>query len=171
MERKRTRKYQVGLTDGQVAEINRDLIDGKKPNTILTRGRLLLLLDGNHGNRYSHEQISDITGVCLATIANVSKLYAEEGFDVVMCYRRNGNSDNARRKLDGRGEARIIKMACGPVPEGHSRWTLRLLEDKARVELEVPVSKNTIARALKKTGFDLTTTRTGASRRKGMRTS
>lgn len=30
----------------------------------------------------------------------------------------------------------MIELACGPVPEGHSRWTIRLLEEESRVILE-----------------------------------
>jgi len=41
-----------------------------------------------------------------------------------------------------------------------------LLEDKAKIELEVPVSKDTIGRALKKTNYNLTKTTTGASPKK-----
>jgi transposase len=163
MARKRTRKYQVRLTEDQVTTIEKMLKDRKVSNTIIDRGRLLLLLDENHGERYSHVQVADIAGVCPATVTNVSKIYAEDGFAGVLAFKRHENSDNAKRKMNGRAEAKIIKIACGPVPEGHSRWTLRLLEDKARIELDVPVSRNTIARTLKKTGFDLTATRTGAS--------
>mgnify|MGYP000010655414 CR=1 FL=1 len=60
-------------------------------------------------------------------------------------------------------EARLIELACGPVPEGHSRWTIRLLEEEAKVILETPVSREAIRNALKKTNFDLTKTTTGAS--------
>ena len=83
----------------------------------------------------------------------------------------NLNSDNARRKVDGRVEARLIELACGPVPEGHSRWTIRLLEEEAKVILETPVSREAIRNALKKTNFDLTKTTTGASRQKKTRNS
>ena len=31
------------------------------------------------------------------------------------------------RKLDDRGEAHLIALACSPAPEGHDHWTLRLL--------------------------------------------
>ena len=40
------------------------------------------------------------------------------------------------RKLDGVGEARLVKLACSTPPEGRSRWTLRLLADEL-VSLEV----------------------------------
>jgi transposase len=150
MARKRTRKYQVRLTQAQVVTIERMLKERSVSNTIIDRGRLLLLLDENHGERYSHEQVADSAGVSLATVANVSKIFAEDGLEGVLTFKRHENSDNAKRKMDGRAEAKIIQIACGPVPEGHSRWTLRLLEEKAKIELNVPVSKNTIARTLKK---------------------
>ena len=63
--------------------------------------------------------------------------------------------------MDGRAEAQVLKIACGPAPEGRARWTLRLLEERCRVELEEPVSKDTIRRTLKKINFDLTKTATG----------
>lgn len=110
-----------------------------------------------------------INGVCPATVTNTVKLFANEGISGITNLKRNANSDNTRRKLDGRAEARIIEIACGPVPEGHARWTLRLLEEKARMELDVPVGKNAIGRALKKTGLDLTKTVTGASPKKKTR--
>jgi hypothetical protein len=49
-------------------------------------------------------------------------------------------------------EAKLITLACGPAPEGHAKWTLRLLEDKV-VELHIVerASDNTIGRTLKKT--------------------
>ena len=34
---------------------------------------------------------------------------------------------NRRRKLDDRGEAHLIALACSPPPAGHDHWTLRLL--------------------------------------------
>lgn len=73
--------------------------------------------------------------------------------------------------MDGRAEAHIIQMACGPVPEGHSRWTLQLLKEKGRIELDVPVGKETIRRVLKKMNLDLTKTPTGASLPKKMQNS
>ena len=169
MARKRTRKYQIRLTDEHVQIVNEMLKDRTTSCMMMKRGHLLLLLDENHGERFSHEQAADASGVCLATVTNIARIYAKSGFDGVMTYNRHENSDNAKRKMDGRMEARIIKIACGPVPEGHARWTLRLLEERARIELDVPVSKNTIGRALKKTGFDLTATPTGVSQTKGMR--
>ena len=77
--------------------------------------------------------------------------------------KRSVNSDQARRKVDGRTEARLIEIACGPAPEGHSRWTIRLLEEQMKVILDEPISREAIRRTLKKMNLDLTAVTTGAS--------
>ena len=57
-----------------------------------------------------------------------------------------------KRKLDGRAEATLIATACSDAPEGHARWTLRLLAGKL-VQLGVvdTISYETVRRTLKKT--------------------
>ncbi len=99
------------------------------------------------------------------------KLFTNEGIRGITHLKRNVNSDNARRKLDGRAETHIIEIACGPAPEGHARWTLLFLEKKAKIEFDIPDGKNAIGWALKKAGFDLTKTTTGASPKKKMQNS
>jgi hypothetical protein len=79
----------------------------------------------------NHEQSAKSNGVCIATVSNTIKYYVEKGLDSVTALERNVNSDYTKRKVDGRTAAKLIEIACGPAPEGHSRWTLRLLEDKA----------------------------------------
>ena len=86
----------------------------------------------------------------MATVTNTVTKYINGGIDAVTEFKRNINSDNARRKVDRRAEARLIELACGPVPEGHSRWTIRLLEEESRVILEPPVGREAIRNALKK---------------------
>ena len=51
----------------------------------------------------------------------------------------------------GKAEARLIALGCSEPPSGYSRWTLRLLADKA-VELEIvdSVSYETVRQTLKK---------------------
>ena len=58
-----------------------------------------------------------------------------------------------RRRLDGQQEARLVALTCSAPPEGHKRWTLRLLADQL-VELQVveSVSYETVRQALQQTG-------------------
>lgn len=86
----------------------------------------------------------------MATVTNTVTKYMDGGISAVTEFKRNINSDNARRKVDGRTEARLIELACGPVPEGYSRWTIRLLEEESKVILDTPVGREAIRNALKK---------------------
>jgi hypothetical protein len=60
-------------------------------------------------------------------------------------------------RYGGTDEARLIAPACGPVPEGYARRTLRLLRDK-RAALEHTGAKEvpheTIRQTLKKTNLN-----------------
>lgn len=80
----------------------------------------------------------------MSTVTNTVQKYVHGGIDEVTTFKRSVNSDNARRVLDGRAEACIIELACSPVPDGHSRWTIRLLEEKSRLVLDTPVSREAI---------------------------
>lgn len=153
----------IKLTDDDIKRLKK-ILKKKDTNQILSaRCRILISLDEEHAPAMTYDQCMASCNVSRATIAKTVKLFASGGIDEVLKINRNINSDNARRKVDGRTEAKIIKIACGPVPEGHSRWTIRLLEDQMKIELDEPISRETIRRTLKKTGLDLTAVTTGAS--------
>jgi hypothetical protein len=76
--------------------------------------------------------------------------FVNEGLDATIKLKRSINSDNAQRKVDGRVEAKLLEVACGPVPKGHSRWTLRLLEAQMKIILDESISREAIRRTLKK---------------------
>ncbi len=71
--------------------------------------------------------------------------------------------------FDGEKEAKLIALACSKPPEGRSRWTLRMLENKV-VELDIVerASDSTIGRVLKKLNSSHTSKRNGSSRLKQM---
>ncbi len=152
----RPKKYTISLTDDELKTLKSVMRKKQTTKTVRNRCQILIDLDEAHGKVLTHEQSAKTNCVCMATITNTAKLYFEKGMEGIISLNRNINSDNARRKLDGRAEARIIEIACSPAPEGHSRWTLRLLEEQAKIVLDTPVSKDTIGRALKKINSVLT---------------
>lgn len=164
----RPKKNHVQLSDSDVNNL-KGIIKKKETNqTTANRCRVLLALDENHPPAMSYRQCVDTYGVSRATIASIVKKFSEGGIDAALARKRSVNSDQARRKVDGRTEARLVELACGPAPEGHSRWTIRLLEEEMKVILDEPISRETIRRTLKKTGLDPTRRTTGASRKKPM---
>jgi len=167
----RPKTYHISLTDDDLKVLRAVIRKKETSKTIRSRCQIIIDLDEVHGKVLSHEQSAKSNGVCMATVTNTVKLYHDEGMEGLVVFKRSVNSDNARRKLDGRAEARLIEIACSPAPEGHSRWTLRLLEEQGKIILDTPVGKNAIGRALKKTNFDLTKTPTGASPKEEMQNS
>ena len=146
----RPKKYIVKLTDDDVKKLKAIIRKKDTSRTIRSRCQIILDMDELHGRCFSYEQCARANGVCITTVFNTLQRYISGGIDRVIKYDRNVDPDNARRKVDGRTEAHIIEIACSPAPEGHSRWTLRLLEERCRIGLETPVGKNAIGRALKK---------------------
>ena len=160
----RPKKNPIHLSDSNVKYL-KGIIKKKDTNqTTANRCRILLALDENHPPAMTYTQCVDAYAVSRATIATLVKSFSEGGIEAALARKRSINSDQARRKVDGRTEARIIEIACGPAPEGHSRWTIRLLEDEMKIVLDEPISREAIRRTLKKTKFDLTKTTTGVSR-------
>ena len=167
----RPKKYSIQLTENELKKLKSVIRKKETSKTIRSRCQIILDLDEAHGKVLTHEQSAKSNGVCMATVTNTVTKYMNGGINAITEFKRSINSDNARRKVDGRVEARLIELACGPVPKGHSRWTIRLLEEESKVILETPVGREAIRNALKKTNFDLTKTATGASPQKKTRNS
>lgn len=131
----RPKTYIIKLSEDERAELLKTIRNKKTSRTILKRCQILLELDEIHGTGLTHAQIAHSYAVCPATITNIVRSYVENGITNIVRYNISPNSSAARRKLDGRTEARIIQMACGPVPDGHSRWTLRSWKRKSVLNL------------------------------------
>lgn len=134
------------LSDSDVKKLKSVIYKKDTPQTTANCCRILLALDENHMPIQSYDQCVAMLNVSRATIATVAKTFSIGGIEAVLKRKRSINSDNARRKVDGRTEAKLMETACGPVPEGHSRWTIRLLETEIQVILDEPISREAIRR-------------------------
>jgi len=110
----------------------------------LTRARILLKADDG----WQDQAISTALDVGIATVARTRRRFVLEGLEAALHARRPKRRYS--RKLDGEQEARLIALTCSSPPEGHGRWSLRLLADKV-VELKIAdsVSHETIRGVLK----------------------
>jgi transposase len=128
---------------------DREILDilirkGKEKARKLTRCRILLLSD----KKVRNSKISEMLGVTLFTIRQIQKRYEEEGLTAAIEERARPGKPP---KFDGKQQAKITAMACSTPPEGHSRWTLRLLANRV-VELNIVenISYKTVGELLKK---------------------
>jgi hypothetical protein len=127
---------------------------GRRPARLLTRARILLLLDcGPCGPAKSDAQIHETLGPALRTLSRLREAFARLGLRAV---EHQSPKRYRPRRLDGAAEARLITLACSTPPAGHVRWTLRLLADRL-VSLDIvdEVSHETIRSTLKKTNLSL----------------
>ena len=91
------------------------------------KARILLKSDDS----WAAPRVAEALDVALGTVYRVKQRSTEEGLDGALWNRRQAHR---YQKLDDRGEAHLIALACSPAPEGHDHWTLRLLAGKV-VEL------------------------------------
>lgn len=125
----RPKIYPIILSELDVLKLKTVIRNKKSFKTIIRRCQILLELDENNPKKLTQMQLANTFGMCKSTISNIVLDYSRNGLDAAITYHRNLNS-NAKSKADDRSEAHIIELACSAPPEGHARWTLRLLVEK-----------------------------------------
>ena len=150
------KKYKVNLTEEERKELEAITRRGKHSATTIKRANILLDLDENTGNVSKQEEIAKRFKTSTVTVYHVSKQFVEEGLQAAL-NRKKRETPPIQPIATGEIEARIIALACSEPPQGRTRWTLRLLEEKV-IELQIvnAISDNTIGRMLKKHRLSLT---------------
>lgn len=150
------KKYVVTLTEEERGQLEALVTKGKSAARTLTRARILLKTDqSSEGPAWPDQLIQETLEVGLCTVMRVRERFVEEGLEAALRPRRPAVLPRPR-KLDGHQEAQLIVLACSQAPQGHARWTMRLLADRM-VELECvdSLSHETVRRTLKKTKLSL----------------
>ena len=137
-------RYAVELSSQEKGRLQNMIRSGRSSAQAITRARILLKV----AKGWTAAQVAAALDVSERTVFRARRRYAEEGLEEVL---RRRNQTNRYRKLDDRGEAHLIALACSPAPEGHDHWTLRALAGK-RVELGLAtsLSHETVRLRLKK---------------------
>jgi transposase len=165
-------RYRVTLTSDERNELEALTKKGKIEARRFKHARALLLCDASpEGPAWKVADVADALGVTSRSIEHLKKRFVEEGMEAAL--QRKPREKPPREVIfDGAFEARLIALACSDTPEGHTRWTVRLLAEKA-VELRFAdkISHMTVQRTLKKMNFSLTEKNTGKSRRKAVQPS
>jgi len=146
------KSHRVKLSKDERQHLQKIVESGKDKARKITRCRVLLLADKTKGK--TDEEISDALGVCLTTIFNIRRRYHQGGLErAIQEAPRSGQPP----KFNGKSMAKITAIACSKPPEGHARWSLRLLADSV-IELDIveSISYQTIRNILKKTNLSLT---------------
>lgn len=150
-------RYRITLTEEERKQLRDFTRSGKTNAPKFIHARALLLCDVG---RYAEEswKVADVAtalGVSARTIEHLKQRFVEEGLDAALARKPSTKTTNIT--FDGGFDARLTALACSPAPNGHARWTVRLLAQQVvKLEIISSVSLMTIQRSLKKTNCVLT---------------
>ena len=148
------KKYTVTLTEEERNYLTEMTSKGKhRSQKVLNALTLLACDEGKYQKlRSTNAEISKVLNTSMRKIDRVKKRFVTQGLDVAL----SGKISERvyEKKADGDFEAHLVALSCSKPPEGFSRWSLRLLADRA-VELNYigSISHETVRRVLKKTNL------------------
>ena len=144
---------QIELDAGERAELERLIRTGSAPARTQTRARILLLTDRSQGQKRKDREVAEAVMCSVATVGSIRRRYVKGGLSQALY---DKGWPGAKPKLTGDIEAKLTMLACSEPPQGHVRWTLRLLaEEMVELDYIESVSHVTIGEWLKKTNLSL----------------
>ncbi len=143
------RKYVVTMTEEEREYLNKMVQKGKVSGFRMRHAQILLKLDDTPENKdWTGEKIAQAYRSNPVSVSHIAKRFVEEGLESALSRKPQ---ENRSRKVDGEVEAKVAALACTNPPEGHERWTIRLLRDEV-VRLEIAdIERSSINSILKKT--------------------
>ncbi len=137
--------YRVRLAPREREQLQQLVRSGKSSARETARARILLKIDEG----WSAPRVADALDLSVGTVFRTKRRFAQGGLEGAL---KEKPRPKRPRKLDQRGEAHLIALACSPAPEGHDHWTLRLLAGKVvELGLAPSMSHEGIRKRLKKT--------------------
>jgi transposase len=113
------------------------------------RATILLFLDKG----LSISEIEHLLEVDRTTIWRIRKRYLEYGLEMALIEESRSGQPT---KYSTRHEAELTVLACGPVPAGRRRWTIRLLVDELKKQDGFEsITYGSVRKLLKKTNLSL----------------
>ncbi len=144
-------KYHVRLLKDERNTLLDIVLKGSTSAKGIMHANILLAADENTSKvRESEAEIARLFHVNQQTVHTIRRRYSEKGLDAAIS-RKKRETPPVEPKITGEVEAKIIALSCRTPPKGRSRWSLRLLADKA-VELQYieSISHEAVGRLLKK---------------------
>lgn len=145
------KKYVVALTREERDELSAITSKGTHTSQKMINALILLGCDeGEHQvDRSTNADLARVLNISTRKIDRVKRRFVMEGFDATLARKKPNRVYD--KKIDGDLEAKLIALSCSEPPEGYSRWSLRLLADKA-VELQYidSISHESVRQTLKK---------------------
>jgi hypothetical protein len=146
------KRYIVRLTQGERDHLNALLRSNQRiAHKKQVRAQVLLKVDeGEHGPAWTDDKAAEAFDLHINSIHAIRKDLVLRGFEDALERREQANP---RRKpvFNEKSEKDVLTLAVSRPPDGHARWTLRLLADEVvRLDIVDEVSHETVRKVLKK---------------------
>lgn len=139
------KKYHVNLTSGEREQLQGLLRKGKLSVRKVKRAQILLAADSGQID----EDIARTLSVHVNTVERIRKRLVEGGVEHALT---ENQRPGGKSKLDGKGEAVLVALACSDPPAGRAQWTMQLLADRlVSLGIVEQISGETVRKHLKKT--------------------
>ena len=121
--------FVVELDKAEREQLEGMLKKGKWTARKLKRAQILLAADAGQKD----EQIAATLRVHVHTVERTRKRFVLGGLEKAL---NEDHRPGGKTKLDGKGEAVLVALACSEPPKGYAVWTMQMLADRL-VELDV----------------------------------
>ena len=125
---------------------------GKAAGYKIRHANMLLAVDeAADGRGGTDAEVAKTLGVTTRSIEMLRRRFVEQGLEACLARARQ-ERPSVEPLFDGKKEAQLIALACGPAPQGRKRWTMALLADRVvALRIVEHCSDETVRRVLKKT--------------------
>ena len=151
------RRKRIELKAKERAELEQFSTTGVRSVKLVTRAKIILALDQSGGRLAEKQEVlAKRLGISRQTIISARDAFLALKSVPLFLQRKKRETPPVPAKVTGDLEARVIALACGKVPKGYAKWSLRLLAEKC-VELQYSdtMSHMSISRLLKKHSLSL----------------
>lgn len=120
-------KYVIALDDKERALLDEIITEGKESERTILRAKILQLSDVvKHPEKRSVEKLAAFLGTTHTTVQTVRAEYGQFGIETAL-YRKRRTASKVNRRINDDVIKMILEVARSAPPEGHKRWSVRLL--------------------------------------------
>ena len=149
---------EIYLTEEEQLQLKEIVRKGVHNSHVITRARVLLLLDRTgKSDHVRYKRTAEYAQISVQAVYNMRDEFLANHDIESYLTRKKRETPPTAPKIVGEIEAKIIALACSEPPKGCSRWTVRLLSEKAvQLGFVDELSHMTVHRLLKKRNINLT---------------
>ena len=166
MRKSTPKQYVICLSAEERERLEAITRNGHSAAKKIRHAQVLLWSDSqHHEGRLASVVIAARLKMHKNTVDRIRKQFALEGEGPAL-NRKARETPAVAPKIDGRVEAHLVALCCGPAPDGRARWTLKLLAGELKKRgLVTHVCAETVRKTLKKTNCNLGASSRGAFRK------